>query len=334
MNAERAVPTSLPEQDIPHGWSSLAVRLVLFLVLVVALDQGLGSILGHIHPRVVTGDMIGNENAAIQARADILILGSSHAKHHYDDALLTEKFGIRVRNAGSGGSGVAYARAMLSLISAVHRPRMVVLETSWFANELERIHSLDSFYGRTPVVDEMLLADGWRSRARLSIRSYRYSGLVFPMLKNFRRPQTSPWGFLPLDGEVAPDMDLGGNPNAGDQPEPWFEDILVKLIEETRQLGARMVVVRSPHLVDHFPPGVPAIYERLTAKYRIPYIQVMAEQEPAFARRENYRDQTHLNAKGAKVFTAIIAGRLMPEVLQLKGAAGGSPELVGAKQAP
>src|SRR4029077_17694039 len=115
----------------------------------------------------------GEENALLGRVPEILLLGSSHAKHHYDDSLLAARTGCVVRNAGADGTGVLYARALLSLLPDSSRLKLVIWEVSWFPNEEKGIHAIDYFYGRSRLLDSLLTGDDWRSSFKLSSVLYR-----------------------------------------------------------------------------------------------------------------------------------------------------------------
>jgi hypothetical protein len=113
-------------------WRSLAKRLLIFAAVVVGLDLTIGLGLAALLPRVHAGQQVGVINNAVEAEADVVILGSSHAMHGFNDAELTQLLGMRVHNAGLDGRGVVFARGLLALINQRRAP------STWCGHDLRR----------------------------------------------------------------------------------------------------------------------------------------------------------------------------------------------------
>ncbi len=97
-------------ETTPLDWRRLSKRLAVFAAVVVTLDLAIGWSLETLLPHVQVGHQVGVINKAIDAEADVVILGSSRAMHSYDDRELTRVLGARVHNAGLDGRGVLFSR--------------------------------------------------------------------------------------------------------------------------------------------------------------------------------------------------------------------------------
>jgi hypothetical protein len=287
---------------------TVAGRLLVFAVLLVLLDAVTGRVLDALRPSVGKGQLVGQVNSTIQARADVLVLGASTALHHYDDRRLSERLGLRVYNGGVDGRAILFARGELSLAGAVHRPRLVVLDLSYSPQDRADAQLLAPYYGHDRTVDEVLNSD-WRNRVKLVSRAYRYNQLALPILSHLGTPMTS--GFAPLDGSLPADLPREGGPQRPDRSfGPWFGVELRRLVGEARALGARMVFVESPTWGNPVPPVVAAEYERVAREMRVPFFRLTPDHYPEFANATLYRDRSHLNRQGAEIFSRLVGDSL------------------------
>ena len=184
----------------------LAIRALVFLLLLVLLDRGTGALLGAGFRRVESGDRGGLIRRALaRADSDLIVFGSSRARRHYEPAVFAERLGLRSYNAGCDGQGVAYARMLERLVLAEGtRARVFVLQADGadlYESLLARATVFAPFYGRDPVVDELLEGATPFGRWKLMSSAYRYNSMVHAIVRNLAAPKPEPAdGFLPAEG--------------------------------------------------------------------------------------------------------------------------------------
>lgn len=294
-------------------WRQLATRLGVFAVVVVLLDLAIGLGLAALLPRVHAGQQVGVINKAIEAEADVVILGSSHAMHSYDDEALTRLLGIRVHNAGLDGRGVLFARGMLALISQRHAPKLVVLDVTFADRDRSNAYAFAPYYGRSPIVDALLTDGDWRERVKLMSRSFRMNSVALAILGNLFT-DSHEWGFEGVTGQLAATARITDLPEpALVNPKPFVEENLVALVEEARLRGAEVVFTESPTFGNPRPADALALYERVAARKGVPFIKIETEELPGFG-PALFKDRGHLNRTGAEIFTAAIGERLRSRV--------------------
>lgn len=289
--------------DRQRGW--LASRLCLFVACSLVLDMAFGQALKVAHSRVVTGQVAGGVNAAIAARADVLIVGPSTALHHYDDGMLEHMLGTSVWNAGAEGRGLLYGRGLLSLVAAIHPPKVVVFDVSYFENEREASRALAPFYGRNATVDRILTLD-WRERIKLLSRTYRFNGMALSIVSNWGRPARL-HGFEPVGGALTerPAAAPRGDKGFGG----WFAEEIRGFVGDARAAGSAVVFVESPSL-SPLNPEVLEAYAKIGHETGVPFVRIELAAVPEFADIRLFRDAIHLNAEGAAKFTAIVGTQL------------------------
>jgi len=299
-----------PNQNL--DWRRLATRLLIFAAVVVSLDLAIGFGLAALLPRVHAGQQLGVINNAIDAEAELVILGSSHAIHSFDDAELTRLLGLRTHNAGLDGRGVLFARGLLALISQRHAPKYVVLDMTFADNDRTNAYAFAPYYGRSPIVDTLLIEGDWRERVKLVSRSFRMNSVVFAILGNLFVDRRA-WGFEPATGRLDPSTRRDDHPErALAHPKPFVEENLIALVEEARAHGARIVFTESPTYGAARPADARALYERVAKRLDVPILELSDEQLASFG-PELFKDRSHLNSDGAERYTALIGARLQSE---------------------
>jgi hypothetical protein len=294
---------------------------LLFVAILFVIDQAIGISLEKIYFRTATGEGGGLINHALQQRPDILLLGSSRMKHHANSAILQEELGASVYNAGVNGHDFLYAMMLSDLRdrAGIH-PQVVVLHVdrrsfAYDESELAKAKVFSYYIDRSPLVREVLMANGPFERIKYLSRSYRANGKVFPILFNVLHSRSSDIaGFEPLKGRMATAL-ADVTPAAA----PWdFKlEIFNKFIARCRADHTKVFLVNSPR----FPadPREKFEYNKWNEQLAIflenypdvTLIEINSYTHPEiFERAELYKDSSHLNAEGADVFTRLLAAQL------------------------
>jgi len=296
-------------QNPTLDWRRLATRLAIFAAVVVLLDLAIGLGLAALLPLVHAGQQVGVINNAIEAEADVVILGSSHAMHSYDDEALTRVLGARVHNAGLDGRGVLFARGLLALISQRRAPKLVVLDVTFADQDRSNAYVFAPWYGRSPIVDALLVEGDWRERVKLVSHSFRMNGVALAILANLFAGHPE-WGFDPIRRTLDASARVGDTPELPPaHPKPFVEENLMALVEDARRSGAQVVFTETPGFGYPRPADVRELYERVAAREGVPYIRVTSGDMPGFG-PAYFADASHLNRAGAKVYTALVGERL------------------------
>lgn len=134
----------------------LFLKLFLFALLFVVLDQAIGKGLAVLASKPKGGDTGRNIEVADRTTADIILFGSSRCVHHYDPRLLTDSFGLSCYNAGRDGNGILMLYPYYRMLSSRYRPKLIVYDLSIFDvgedDHTKYLEWLRQFYGRPTVV--------------------------------------------------------------------------------------------------------------------------------------------------------------------------------------
>lgn len=145
---------------------------VLFLLVSFICDRLLGVVL---HKAFVGSNSI--ENFVYQkCDADVVILGSSRAKHHYVPSIITDSLGLSCYNLGEDGKNIYFQYANLNLLLTHHKPKLVIYDCfsidvmkASFEYDFGSLSDLYPIYGENQEVDRMINKQGAHYMSRILI---------------------------------------------------------------------------------------------------------------------------------------------------------------------
>lgn len=271
--------------------------------LVVAIDFAVGithsRIFGNLPDKTSMVSTI--YYSLFKKSADVLILGSSTANHHYNSKMMEDSLGMSVYNSGLDGRDMIYFDVVLQ--SAIHRhiPKYVVLDIgsvhldgSW----INRISDTKLYYGESePVTHYYDTETDWQQRLKLHSALYRYNKTLSYLIRVKLDAPNNLNGYAPLAGnrtgfewEVKSDFKLNSIELA-------HLDNIVSLCKKRK---VTLVLVQSPQALDNVD------FDEWIANYASSHgISILQENKDAyyFDNPALFYDGSHLNSKGADEFT-------------------------------
>ncbi|RJO71936.1 MAG: hypothetical protein C4523_03745 [Myxococcales bacterium] len=308
------------------------LRLLLLAALAVALDQGIGLLLERTYFRLREGSFGPKINAVLDAKADLLIFGSSRAENHYIPELIEQGTGYKSFNAGFGGQTILFHSGLLNLVTKAYTPKVILfdLNVGDMTDALKR-NSWDKLstllpYHRDPDVKSLLLQRGKWEWLKLWSRGYPFNSMLMSILKYAFDPsgEEARWkGYMPLYGSRMPDLIALAEKR--DEPPPPSTPVkapeldmtyIQKFIADARNAGVKVIAVDSPRWRRHGYGYTPEeqlllrMYRAWLAQRDVPIVSVTAEQHPEFDNAALFRETIHLNYQGAEVFSRLLAEKL------------------------
>lgn len=308
-------------------------KIVLFLLLAAALDQTLGALLGVLYERALTGEVAGVLNNALRQDAELLVIGSSRARHHVDPDVLGARLHLHGYNAGANGQDFLYSLMFLDLWRPRHpAPKLIVmtLDPTTLLHREDEVQGTNvaSYYrDQSQIVREFQDLRGPLERWKQLSALYRLNGKILPVLKNaLLEDQPIGNGFVGLPGQLqsAPvtPTDLQKERAEAVEP-PWDLKMryLNQLILHCRAEGTRLVLVHPPRLQPdlssaelwhaHIQKLLSPWPEVRFLDYTTPPLQRSLVSDPAL-----FADPAHLNRAGAQIFSQLLADDLTRTMAQ------------------
>lgn len=299
---------------------SLLVRLALVAAVFMLANLSLGTLLDYTRLRCVNRES-GLINNARREKSDVIILGSSRAKHHYDPKLLASLWGVSVYNAGFPGQAIPFNRVTFDLIAAKHHPKAVIVDVMAFDDDMDRVHAFDAWYFDSKVLREMpseaeagkaaSVSPDFRIRCWMSFAAYRYADRVSRNL--FDKPhQGEGPEFDPLPVGYVEKNWRGYEKPQPHKKFPWYRPQLAALVDEIKATGAEVVLAFSPTFKMGNETDFTDTAEAVAKEKGVPFIDFT---KTALTRPEDkkyYYDGGHLNTDGAAIYTREVAVALRP----------------------
>ena len=306
--------------------------IILFLLLTLLVDRGLHILLQKGLERIETGQISGGRvNQARRTAAEVVILGSSRAMHHYNPIILEKYLHRSVYNAGSDGMGLNYCLGLMDLLLKNYTPFLFIInvdgESISIDNQryLSRIKILAPFMDESDTVRQLIYDLDIYERIKYYMsKSYRFNGKALPIIKNMFKKDNTIKGFAPLNKTANLNL-LNKKQDEIDQEKCLLSHynmlMLRELIQHAKAAGSQVVMVNSPVWNEEF--SGPPYYQRLLNYLElqancqnIPYISINQENTPIFRNSALFADKNHLNVVGAKMFSEILAHKLTTIISQ------------------
>lgn len=297
------------------------VRIIVFFVAVAIIDVIFGTCCDYMYEHSKSGDPHKINYAIRDCNAEVLIMGSSRANHHYNPQIISDSLGLTCYNLGIDGSGAILMDGFYRLISQRYVPRLIIYElTSSFdcyqnsgdANNTRYLAQLKPYYREDCLKKLFDDVDG-RERMKLYSGLYRYNTSCLNLFRSFiGNVSVGDNGFMPLKGVMSDfkPFEVDTDSKIDSLKIKYFK----QFIHDCKDNGTKLLFVVSPRF------GATSSIE-----YQ-PLIDICKQEKcevldyyclPSFvSTKELFNDSYHLNVAGAAEFTMIIANHLNNVTLQ------------------
>jgi hypothetical protein len=294
---------------------------LLFVSLLFLADRVIGYYLKSLYFSQKKGEFYETTYALNHVKEDVLIFGSSRAVRHYDPLVLGDSLKMTALNVGKLGNTLLYSDAVFSQILTYHKPKMVILDVSpieFAASERERgqksmLNTLLKYHD-LPVIENRI--------KELSVRdlilsklfwTYEFNSSIYTMLINDKGSSNlhQSKGFSARKGTKVTEY-LVKEHNHSYKEDPLLIKTFHNFLEKAKRNNIQVHVVISPTTLYQSHNSVAKI-KSITQKFDYDFIDV--RHKPEFKKVSLYYDRTHLNEKGARKFSELIADSLDNNVI-------------------
>lgn len=304
------------------GFQLFLKKVFLFIILLLAMDFLLGSLLRKFYFTQQSGPDYETRYAMEEASEKLLIFGSSRARHHYYPPAFEEALNLNSYNAGRNGNFILYSNAVLQSVLKRHTPEIVVLdivkhEFEDYPPAYEHLSVLLPYYKDHPEIRSTLLQRSKFERIKLWSAIYPFnSSLVSISLGNseFNKGREKViQGYGPLSRELTSEP-----PAENSGTEYKIDSNMVKTFEKfivsCKAAGVKVFVVCSPY---YYPlteqdPSL-EIAKKIAAQEEVPFMDF--SRDTLFSGKlGNFYDYDHLNHEAAIRYSAIIADTIRKQL--------------------
>ncbi|MGC4100548.1 hypothetical protein [Ferruginibacter sp.] len=293
------------------GRTNFFVKLLLLLVVVFALDYGIGAALKQYYFKQQSGQLYRTTYSMEQTQADVLVFGSSRANHHYDPDVFEKGLNLSYYNVGRDGNYIFYHCAVLKSVLKRYHPKIVVLDfmNSEFTTNKEaydRISSLLPYYKTHPEIQSIVNLKSRFEKIKLLSSIYPYNSLLFTIAagnSEFNKQRVSDIkGYVPLKNvstEPARVRDYETNYEIDSVKVNTYEDF----IKACAAANVKLYVVCSPGLqITTTEDHSVAIGKDIARAHQVSFIDFTWDSS-FYNNHQLFSDFVHLNDKGARIFS-------------------------------
>lgn len=295
------------------------LKIILFFCIVVVVDLGVGAVGGYLQAHAKGGRTRTLNDFVMKDKHDVIVFGSSRAHHHYDTPFLSDTLGLDVYNAGYDGNGVVLAYGLLEMILDRYKPKMIVYDVAPSFDVY--LHAADNNHRRYieylkpyykvdevgKVIKEVSVMDWYMVHSGMYCYNTSITGKFIENLRNIPMKKK---GYDPMFGVYK------GNANDIDDGieviDPFKLMYIRKFIHLTKKEGIPLVIVASPS------------YGRTSSERNQPVFDICAAEgvecldyyaDSTFMHhKEWFKDSSHLNSVGARMFSKIIAEEIKSRI--------------------
>jgi hypothetical protein len=247
-----------------------------------------------------------------QQTAEILIMGSSRAMHHYNPEIISDSLHMPCFNAGYDGQSILYHKALLDVITERYTPRIIILDVNTYELDVNEdtydlLSVLNPYAERHPALWKTLKLKSPFEKIKHISRIYPYNSLFTRIVignLHFNTKDVSANGFTAQKGTLNDSL-----------KEVIYEDVPLdenkrnafnQFLSDCIRKGITVYVVKSPAF-EYGKNNSNSINYIIAAceKQQIPFISYQNKDD--FAENHLFHDPGHLNNIGADKFSADFA---------------------------
>lgn len=302
------------------------LKILIFLLILFGIDKAVGSAFIAVKNRVlhVNSETIALRTPFIVEKvdADLLIIGSSKACHHYVSKMMADTLGITVYNCGQDGCYFLYQNAVVNMVLDRYKPKVIIwdIQPNAFYNAVEvdeylHFRNMSPYYYTDNKWAQMYIkSNSLNLRLKMLSQMYAYNSetldYFYPLV--FEASSTE-LGYVPLPdgGYVYPSLKSESVENESHTLATDKLELLSQTIKRCKTQGIELYLFISP------------AYTSKSSKYKsavknIQYISlnnnidcIDYSSNPDFMNDSTmFKDYGHLNDKGAKYYTQEILNEL------------------------
>lgn len=290
--------------------------ILIFFGIVVAVDFGFGYSCEWLQNHARGGSMKSIRQTALNQEADIVVMGSSRAHHHYVPSVISDVTGLTAYNGGVDGNGIVLASGLYDLIEDRYSPKVIIydVEPSFDinvyaedGNNTRYIGGLRPYCQHGHIMDIICRVDPTERYKDLSAM-FRYNGKMVDLLKDqVGLSDYTNDGYAPMQGEMKKVPAVNST-----ESKPVQDTLKLNMMEEfisrISQTDTRLIMVASPRY-DAISSEVFMPIKEMCEKNGVEFWDYYTNQD--FHRLEYFKESVHMNDKGARLFSELIANKLV-----------------------
>lgn len=297
-------------------FKKLTFNILIILSITLLIDFVSGRILRYFYFHETSGLHYRTTYSMDSTRAQILIIGSSRANHHYVPSVFEDSINKTFYNAGRDGNGTFYQLALLKTIFKRYTPEIIIFDYSSVfvkgTEEYDQMASLLPYYRSHKEIRPIIELRSPFEKLKLLSEIYPFNSQLLTIsvgnLTMNKKRVADDKGYVALNKEWQFPLDSVHSSSFAE-----IDTVKVNAFKEcltlSKNLGVKVFVVCSPIFQLYKTNQQIDMCSEICNEARVPFWDY--SNDPFFLNnRQLFQDILHLNDKGAKIFSAILANKI------------------------
>jgi len=301
-----------------NGFRKFLQRLLIFLLVLFALDFVVGSVLRKLYFTQKSGADYETIYAIEKSNEEVMVFGSSRARNHYHPEAFEKELGLSFYNAGRNGNFILYSNAVAQAVLKRHQPRIVILdvvghEFEYYAPNYEKLSVLLPFYRNHPEIRSTVNLRGPFEKLKLGFQVYPFNSMLLSVgLGNtefYNKKDPVIKGYSPINRELT-EQPIVDTVNLHYEIDSVQAKSYEEFIVACKQAGVQLYIICSPYF-NKLPVRDKSIVlaEQIAEQHGVPFWD--HSQDPEFSwNPKNFYDVRHLNEPASLRFSKKIAEKI------------------------
>lgn len=305
------------------GFVSFCVKAIILLALVVVMDKAVGFAFVKMKDYGLKSNpecmWLKTPYVVEKVDADVIVVGSSKATHHYIPAMIADSLGLSVYNCGQDGCFYLYQNCIINMVLDRYKPKTIIwdiqpgcMNAVGGEREYQNVRYLSPYYHEGNVWAKQFIdsEDEW-SIVKMKCQMFAYNSKLlnslFPLVIG---GSTTENGYIPLpsEGYDYPKLSADFEDKSEYEPLPEKMELFASTIERCRREGVELLIVASPQFMHTSKAYLSAVadLQKVAKQYGC---EVYDYADYYIDSPDMFKDAAHLNHKGAVDFTERVIGR-------------------------
>ena len=287
------------------------VKILLFFISVAVVDVIYGFACQYMNDHSKGGGIKSRYYVCKESKEDVLIFGSSRAKHHYVPDIIEDSLGVSCYNTGEDGNGIILCYGFLKMITQRYSPKLIIYDVTGFDmyvdDNMKYLDLMKPYYFEQGI-DSVFWSVNPNTRYMMLSNLYRYNTTCLRVLGNFIHPMNNyPKGYCGLNKvmDYEPIIKNPSNKTVDELKIFYFE----KFIQLAQCKDIKLVCSVSPTYKAPLSDSFYSPVMLLCQQYGVPFLYYNADSE-FINNKCFFADREHINNKGAQQFTIKLISKI------------------------
>jgi hypothetical protein len=299
----------------------LVFNMLLVAAVVFLLDCSIGNILRYFYFKETSGDHFRTTYSMEKTKADILVVGSSRANHHYVPEIFEDSLKMGFYNAGRDANGIFYQTVLLKAALKRYTPKLIIIDYygdfEKNENRVESHQPVLPYYKSHKEIREDIVQNKFSEKVKMISSIYPYNSIILSIAmgnsENNKYRNSDRKGYIPLFEEWKSDIDSITGDNRVEVDSSKIR-AFSELLSITKQSGAKVYVVYSPIFQIAEKRQEVDICEQICMDENVAFLD-FSKDSIYLKNKYLFRDMLHLNDKGAQIFSREVVKMIKSDVL-------------------